>query len=130
MVSLVSGDRDLLQIADDIIKVRIPKTKRTGTEIEDYNTQDVIEKYGLKPAQIIDLKGLMGDASDNIPGVPGIGEKTAVKLLTRFETVENTIEHMDEVMPNKARESLRENTHLAILSKIDEIRGLLLDIFT
>lgn len=116
-VSLVSGDRDLLQIADDIIKVRIPKTKRTGTEIEDYNTQDVIEKYGLKPQQIIDLKGLMGDASDNIPGVPGIGEKTAVKLLTQFETVENTIEHIEEVMPNKARESLRENTHLAILSK-------------
>ena len=116
-VSLVSGDRDLLQIADDIIKVRIPKTKRTGTEIEDYNTQDVIDKYGLKPAQIIDLKGLMGDASDNIPGVPGIGEKTAVKLLTQFETVENTIAHIDEVMPNKARESLRENTHLAVLSK-------------
>jgi len=116
-VSLVSGDRDLLQIADDIIKVRIPKTKRTGTEIEDYNTQDVIDKYGLKPAQIIDLKGLMGDASDNIPGVPGIGEKTAVKLLTQFETVENTIEHIEEVMPNKARESLRENKHLAILSK-------------
>lgn len=116
-VSLVSGDRDLLQIADDVIKVRIPKTKRTGTEIEDYNTQDVVEKYGLTPAQIIDLKGLMGDASDNIPGVPGIGEKTAVKLLTQFETVENTIAHLEEVMPNKARESLRENTHLAILSK-------------
>lgn len=116
-VSLVSGDRDLLQIADDVIKVRIPKTKRTGTEIEDYHTQDVIEKYGLKPLQIIDLKGLMGDASDNIPGVPGIGEKTAVKLLTQFETVENTIAHIEEVMPNKARESLRENTQLAILSK-------------
>ncbi len=116
-VSLVSGDRDLLQIADDVIKVRIPKTKRTGTEIEDYYTQDVIDKYGLKPMQIIDLKGLMGDASDNIPGVPGIGEKTAVKLLTQFETVENTIEHIDEVMPNKARESLKENKHLAVLSK-------------
>lgn len=116
-VSLVSGDRDLLQIADDVIKVRIPKTKRTGTEIEDYYTQDVIDKYGLKPVQIIDLKGLMGDASDNIPGVPGIGEKTAVKLLNQFETVENTLEHIDEVMPNKARESLRENSQLAILSK-------------
>lgn len=116
-VSLVSGDRDLLQIADDVIKVRIPKTKRTGTEIEDYHTGDVIEKYGLKPVQIIDLKGLMGDASDNIPGVPGIGEKTAVKLLSQFETVENTLEHIEEVMPNKARESLRENSQLAILSK-------------
>lgn len=116
-VSLVSGDRDLLQIADDMIKVRIPKTKCTGTEIEDYHTGDVIEKYGLKPVQIIDLKGLMGDASDNIPGVPGIGEKTAVKLLSQFETVENTLEHIEEVMPNKARESLRENSQLAILSK-------------
>ncbi len=116
-VSLVSGDRDLLQIADDVIKVRIPKTKRTGTEIEDYYTQDVIDKYGLKPLQIIDLKGLMGDASDNIPGVPGIGEKTAVKLLTQFETVENTLEHMEEIMPNKIRESLRENQQLALLSK-------------
>lgn len=116
-VSLVSGDRDLLQIADDIIKVRIPKTKRTGTEIEDYYTKDVIEKYGLRPEQIIDLKGLMGDASDNIPGVPGIGEKTAVKLLSQYETVENTLAHAAEVMPNKARESLLANSDLAILSK-------------
>ncbi len=117
LVSLVSGDRDLLQIADDVIKVRIPKTKKTGTEIEDYHTQDVVEKYSLTPAQIVDLKGLMGDASDNIPGVPGIGEKTAVKLLTQFETVENTIAHIEEVMPNKARESLREHQDLALLSK-------------
>jgi len=117
LVSLVSGDRDLLQIADDIIKVRIPKTKRTGTEIEDYHTQDVIEKYGLTPLQIIDLKGLMGDASDNIPGVPGIGEKTAVKLLTQFGSVENTIAHVEEVTPNKARESLKEHRDLALLSK-------------
>lgn len=116
-VSLVSGDRDLLQIADDVIKVRIPKTKRTGTEIEDYYTKDVIEKYGLRPEQIIDLKGLMGDSSDNIPGVPGIGEKTATKLLKQFETVENTLEHVDEVMPNKARQSLKEHADLARLSK-------------
>lgn len=116
-VSLVSGDRDLLQIADDIIKVRIPKTKRTGTEIEDYYTKDVIEKYGLTPLQIIDLKGLMGDASDNIPGVPGIGEKTAVKLLTRYETVENTLAHVDEITMNKIRESLQAHSDLAILSK-------------
>lgn len=116
-ISLVSGDRDLLQIADEKIKVRIPKTKRTGTEIEDYYTKDVIEKYGLLPVQIVDLKGLMGDASDNIPGVPGIGEKTAVKLLTQFQTVENTLEHAEEVTPNKAREALREHADLARLSK-------------
>ncbi len=116
-VSLVSGDRDLLQIADDVIKVRIPKTKRTGTEIEDYHTQDVVEKYGVTPLQIIDLKGLMGDASDNIPGVPGVGEKTAVKLLTQFGSVENTIAHAEEITQNKIRESIKENSHLAVLSK-------------
>lgn len=116
-VSLVSGDRDLLQLASDRILIRIPKTKRGGTEIENYNTAEVVEKYQVTPAQIIDLKGLMGDASDNIPGVPGIGEKTAAKILAAFETVENAYAHIDEVMPNKARESLREHYDLAVLSK-------------
>lgn len=116
-VSLVSGDRDLLQIATDKIQIRIPKTKRNGTEIEDYYTQDVIDKYGVEPLQIIDLKGLMGDAADNIPGVPSIGEKTATKIIKEFGSVENAIENIDKVMPNKARESLRENVDKAILSK-------------
>ena len=116
-VSLVSGDRDLLQLSTDDVLVRIPKTKRTGTEIEDYTPAQVVEKYGVTPAQIVDLKGLMGDASDNIPGVPGIGEKTAVKILTAFPTVEDAIAHVDEVEPKKARESLRENADLARLSK-------------
>ena len=87
-VSLVSGDRDLLQLATENILIRIPKTKRGGTEIENYHTQEVVDKYGLTPSQIVDLKGLMGDSSDNIPGVPGVGEKTAVKILTAFPTVE------------------------------------------
>ncbi len=116
-VSLVSGDRDLLQLASEHIKIRIPKTKRTGTEIEDYHTQDVIDKYGVTPAQIIDLKGLMGDASDNIPGVPGIGEKTATKILKEFETIENAHAHIEEVLPKKAKENLRDNYELAQLSK-------------
>lgn len=116
-VSLVSGDRDLLQLASDNILIRIPKTKRGGTEIENYNTVEVVEKYQVTPAQIIDLKGLMGDASDNIPGVPGIGEKTAAKILMAFETVENAYAHIEEVTPNKARESLREHYDLALLSK-------------
>ncbi len=116
-ICLVSGDRDLLQIADDVIKVRIPKTKRTGTEIEDYYAKDVIAKYGLEPKQIVDLKGLMGDASDNIPGVSGIGEKTAVKLLSKFETVENVIAHIEEVTPNKVRENLQREKEIALLSK-------------
>ncbi len=116
-VSLVSGDRDLLQLSNDDVLVRIPKTKRTGTEIEDYTPAEVLEKYGVTPAQIVDLKGLMGDASDNIPGVPGIGEKTAVKILTAFPTVEEAIAHVDEVEPKKARESLREHADMARLSK-------------
>ena len=86
-VSLVSGDRDLLQLASDKILIRIPKTKRGGTEIEDYHTAEVIEKYGITPKQVIDMKGLMGDTADNIPGVPGVGEKTAGKILAAFPTL-------------------------------------------
>lgn len=117
-VTLVSGDRDLLQLCDANVLVRLPKTKRTGTEIEDYTPERVLADYGVTPAQIIDLKGLMGDASDNIPGVPGVGEKTAVKILAAFPSVEEAIAHVDEVEPKKARESLRENADLARLSKI------------
>lgn len=77
----------------------------------------MIDKYGLKPEQIIDMKGLMGDSADNIPGVPGIGEKTAVKILTAFPTVEAAYEHLEEVEPKRARELLRANPELAKLSK-------------
>lgn len=116
-VSVVSGDRDLLQLATDKIKIRIPKTKGGKTTVEDYYRSQVIEKYGVTPAQIIDLKGLMGDASDNIPGVPGVGEKTAVKILTLFGTVENAIEKVEEIKPNRAREAVKNNTRLALMSK-------------
>ncbi|MCI8339415.1 MAG: DNA polymerase I [Lachnospiraceae bacterium] len=116
-VSLVSGDRDLLQLASDKILIRVPKTKRSGTEIENYHGEDVAEKYGVTPAQIIDMKGLMGDSSDNIPGVPGVGEKTAVKILAAFPTVEEAYEHIEEVEPKRARELLRANKDLAFLSK-------------
>lgn len=116
-VSLVSGDRDLLQLASQYIKIRIPKTKRTGTEIEDYNTQDVINRYGIEPYQVIEMKALMGDAADNIPGVPGIGEKTALKILTEFQTLENAYEHVEEIKPNRAKEALKNNYELAQMSK-------------
>lgn len=116
-VSLVSGDRDLLQLATDKIKIRIPKTKMSGTEVENYNTADVIEKYGVTPKQFIDLKGLMGDTSDNIPGVPGIGEKTATKIITQYDSIENAYEHADEITPNKAKEALKNHYDLAVLSK-------------
>ena len=116
-VSLVSGDRDLLQIATDKVKIRIPKTKGGKTTIEDYYAQNVLETYEVTPAQIIDLKGLMGDASDNIPGVPSIGEKTAVKILKEFASVENAIANCESIKPPKAAKSLAENKELAILSK-------------
>ena len=83
-VSLVSGDRDLLQIATDHIKIRIPKTKGMRTEIEDYYAQDVLDKYQVTPLQFIDLKALMGDTADNIPGVPKIGEKKATSLMVEY----------------------------------------------
>ncbi len=116
-VSLVSGDRDLLQLASKRIKIRIPKTKRTGTEIEDYLEEDVMEMYHVTPEQFIDLKGLMGDTSDNIPGVPGIGEKTAAKLIEAYHSIENIYEHLEEMAPGKVTTSLRENHELAVLSK-------------
>lgn len=116
-VCVVSGDRDLLQLATDKIKIRIPKTKGGKTIVEDYYRPQVIEKYGVTPEQIVDLKGLMGDTSDNIPGVPGVGEKTAVKILTLFGTVEQAIEHVEDITPNRAREAVKNNTKLALLSK-------------
>lgn len=116
-VSLVSGDRDLLQLASEKIKVRIPKTKQTGTEIEDYLAKDVFEKYNVTPQQFIDLKGLMGDKSDNIPGVPGVGEKTAQKLIEEYKSIENLYEHIDELKPGKITTALKENKELAFLSK-------------
>ena len=116
-VLVVSGDRDLLQIVTDHIRVCIPKTKRGTTEYEMYYTKDVQEKYGLLPKQIIELKALMGDSSDNIPGVPGIGEKTATAILQQFENVENAHVHLDEIKPKRAKENLEAHYDMAIMSK-------------
>lgn len=116
-VSLVSGDRDLLQLASEHIKIRIPKTKRTGTEIEDYYAADVKEKYQVTPTEFIDVKALMGDTSDNIPGVPGIGEKTATSLIVQFGSIENAYAHVDEIKPPRAQNNLRENYDMAKMSK-------------
>ncbi|MCD7825562.1 MAG: DNA polymerase I [Clostridiaceae bacterium] len=116
-VSLVSGDRDLLQLASEHILIRIPKTKKGGTEIEDYHAQDVVDKMGITPEQVIDFKGLMGDSADNIPGVPGIGEKTAGKILAVFPTLEAAYENIEQVEPKRVRELLRTHRELAFLSK-------------
>ncbi|NBJ91604.1 DNA polymerase I [Parablautia muri] len=116
-VSLVSGDRDLLQVATDVIKVRIPKTKGGKTEIEDYYAADVEAKYQVNPTAFIELKALMGDTADNIPGVPKVGEKTATELMVQFGSLENLYAHVDEVGKKSVRESLITNKELAYLSK-------------
>ncbi len=103
---VVSGDRDLLQLADDVLKVRIPKTKGGRTETEDYYAADVVKKYGVTPQEFIQMKALMGDASDHIPGVPGIGEKTAAKIIQEYHDVETAIAHADQIKPKKAAENL------------------------
>lgn len=116
-VTIVSGDRDLLQLATDKILIRVPKTRGGKTVIEDYHTAEVLETYQVTPPQIIDLKALMGDTADNIPGIPGVGEKTATKLIVEYGSIENAHDHLEEIKPNKARESLREHYDLAVLSK-------------
>lgn len=114
-VIIVSGDKDLTQLASDNITVYY--TKRGVTEIDHYTPEFINEKYGLTPQQIIDMKGLMGDKSDNIPGIPGVGEKTAIKLLTEYETVENVLENIDNISGKKLKERLTEGKEDAILSK-------------
>lgn len=116
-VTVLSGDRDLLQLATDKIMIRLPKTVKGRTTIEDYHAAQVLEKYQITPLQIIDLKALMGDSADNIPGIPGVGEKTATKIISQFGTIENAYDHLDEIKPNKAQQSLREHYDMARLSK-------------
>ncbi len=116
-VSVISGDRDLLQLATEHVKIRIPKTRQGRTEVEDYYAGDVLERYQVTPKEFIDLKALMGDTSDNIPGVPSIGEKTATKIITEYHSIENAYEHVDEVKPPRASKALKEHWDLAVLSK-------------
>ena len=117
-VSVVSGDRDLLQLATEKVKIRIPKTKQGKTEVEDYYAKDVKERYSVTPKEFIDLKALMGDSSDNIPGVPSVGEKTATKIIVEYGSIENAYAHVDEMTPPRAANALREHYDLAQLSKV------------
>lgn len=117
-VSIISGDRDTLQLATEHVKIRIPKTKQGRTEVEDYNAADVVEKYGVTPKEFIDVKALMGDASDNIPGVPGVGEKTATKIIQQYQSIENAYEHADELKPPRASKNLKEFWEQAKMSKV------------
>ena len=116
-VSLVSGDRDLLQIATEHIKIRIPKTRQGRTEIEDYYAADVQNAYQVTPQQFIELKALMGDTADNIPGVPRVGEKTAQALMVEYGSLDNIYAHVEDISKKSIRESLIENKDLADLSK-------------
>ena len=116
-VTVVSGDRDILQLASDRIMIRMPKTVRGKTTIENYHAKEVMERYQVEPKQIIELKALMGDTSDNIPGIPGVGEKTATKLIVEYGSIENAYVHVEEIRPNKAKESLKNNYDLAVMSK-------------
>lgn len=116
-VTVVSGDRDILQLASDRIMIRMPKTVRGKTTIENYHAKEVLERYQVEPKQIIELKALMGDTSDNIPGIPGVGEKTATKLIVEYGSIENAYVHVEEIRPNKAKESLKNNYDLAVMSK-------------
>lgn len=117
-VSIVSGDRDLLQLATEKVKVRIPKTKQGKTEVEDYYAEDVKARYEVTPKEFIDLKALMGDTSDNIPGVPSIGEKTATKIITEYGSIENAYAHVAEVKPPRASKALSEHYDMAQMSKV------------
>ena len=116
-VSVISGDRDLLQLATEHVKIRIPKTKKGQTEIEDYYAEDVLNVYQVTPTEFIDLKALMGDTSDNIPGLPGVGEKTATKIIAEYHSIENAHEHASELKPPRASKAIIEHWDLAVLSK-------------
>ena len=114
---IMSGDRDLLQIADEHIKIRIPKTKGGKTEVEEYFPKDVEEKYGVTPKQFIDVKALMGDSSDNIPGVPKVGEKTAAGLIGEYKSLDGIYENIENITKPAIRTSLAENKELAYFCK-------------
>lgn len=119
-VTILSGDRDTFQLATDKVTIRIPHTKGGKTETDEYNREKVIEKYGLEPKQLIDVKGLQGDTSDNIPGVPGVGEKTALSLIQKFGSIENLYEKVEKGeadLKGKQKENIENNKELAFLSK-------------
>ena len=116
-VTILSGDRDLLQLATDTVLVRIPKTKAGKTTVENYYAADVMAEYGVTPTEFIEMKGLMGDSSDNIPGVHGIGPKTASNIIQKYHTIEAALEDIDNVKPDKARQNLSEEREMALFSR-------------
>ena len=119
-VTILSGDRDTFQLATDKVTIRIPRTKQGKTETDEYDRNRVFEEYGLEPKALIEVKGLQGDSSDNIPGVPGIGPKTAINLIQKYGTIENlykAIEEGTDDLKGKSKESIIENKDMAYLSR-------------
>ncbi|NLD50297.1 MAG: DNA polymerase I [Clostridiaceae bacterium] len=116
-VVLVTGDRDAFQLVSSTTRVKMPRTKGGRTETEEYDLDSIVREYGINPGQFIDVKALMGDASDNIPGVPGIGEKTALELIKEFNTLDNLYDSISEVKKKGVREKLENNRELAFLSR-------------
>lgn len=119
-VTVLTGDRDYFQLASKNITIQIPRTKMGKTETEDFDEDKIIETYGLEPTKLIEVKGLMGDTSDNIPGVPGIGEKTAINLIKEYSSIEElytALENNTDKLKGKLRENLVSNKDLAMLSK-------------
>ncbi|GIN60177.1 DNA polymerase I [Robertmurraya siralis] len=114
-VKIISGDKDLTQLSSE--KTTVAITRKGITDIEEYTPEHIMEKYGLTPEQIIDMKGLMGDSSDNIPGIPGVGEKTAIKLLKEFQTVDNLLNSIEQVSGKKLQEKIAEFQEQALMSK-------------
>ena len=120
-VTILSGDRDTFQLASDNITIRIPRTKAGKTETEDYNRAKVLEEYGLEPEQLIEVKALQGDTSDNIPGVPGVGPKTAISLIQRYNTVKELYEKIEageDDLKGKQKENIVNNKEMAELSRV------------
>ena len=119
-VIILSGDRDTFQLASDNITIRIPRTKQGKTEVDDYDRQKVLEEYGVEPRSLIEVKGLQGDTSDNIPGVPGIGPKTAINLVKKYGTIENLYKQIEEGtddLKGKQKESIVNNKEMAFISR-------------
>ncbi|MCR5146663.1 MAG: DNA polymerase I [Clostridia bacterium] len=120
-VTILSGDRDTFQLATDKVTIRIPRTKAGKTEEDDFDRSKVIETYGVEPKQLIEVKGLMGDTSDNIPGVPGVGEKTALNLIKEYKTIDNLYKSLEDgtatSVKGKIKEKITENKELAELSR-------------
>lgn len=116
-VVIVSGDKDLLQLLDDNITMKNPKTRAGKTTVDTYTPADLYEEYGVTPEEFVDLKALMGDTSDNIPGAKGIGPKTAMPLIAEYHTVENLLDHIDDIKSKSTAKKLTESKDNIILSK-------------